>query len=115
MNFLSLVESKVLAFIFSVLDKRSPMKTKVAAIIGLLYVLSPFDLVPDFIPFAGWLDDIILVPFGLSLVSNYIPQDVWQDAMARAEKIVKRIKYSLLAGLIVIVLLLGFIAYQIAK
>lgn len=45
----------------------------------LLYVLSPIDLVPDFIPVAGWLDDIVLVPLAIRWLLNKLPQGVRDD------------------------------------
>lgn len=48
------------------------------------YALSPIDLVPDFIPVIGLLDDLVLVPLGLALAIRLIPAGVWADCRARA-------------------------------
>lgn len=50
------------------------------------YALSPIDLIPDFIPVLGYLDDIILVPIGIFLVVRLIPPDVLTDCRRRAEE-----------------------------
>ena len=49
------------------------------------YAFSPIDLVPDFIPILGYLDDIILVPLGITLALKMIPKEVLADARVRAE------------------------------
>jgi len=49
------------------------------------YAFSPIDLVPDFIPILGYLDDIILVPLGIALALKMIPEEVLADARKRAE------------------------------
>ncbi len=55
-------------------------------VIGLVvaYALSPIDLVPDFIPVLGWLDDLVLVPLGLWLAIRLIPAGIWRECQARA-------------------------------
>ncbi len=54
-------------------DPRVPKRAKWAAIITLAYGLSPIDLIPDFIPVLGYLDDLILLPFGIWLSLRLIP------------------------------------------
>lgn len=53
---------------------------QVFATIVIAYALSPFDLIPDFIPVVGILDDLILLPMGLYVVLKLIPDDVMADA-----------------------------------
>jgi uncharacterized membrane protein YkvA (DUF1232 family) len=57
-----------------------------ALAIGLVgYALSPIDLIPDFIPVLGYLDDLVLIPLGVVLVRRMIPSAVWADCRARAQ------------------------------
>jgi len=65
-------------------DKRVPALPKIIAGFVLAYALSPIDLIPDFIPVVGYLDDIILLPLGIWVAIRLIPQDVWQDCLASA-------------------------------
>jgi uncharacterized membrane protein YkvA (DUF1232 family) len=51
----------------------------------LLYAASPIDLIPDFIPILGMLDDIVLIPLGVMIAIKMIPQDVWEECKAAAE------------------------------
>src|SRR5205807_9214322 len=65
-------------------DPRTPWYARVLAGLVIAYALSPIDLIPDFIPVLGYLDDLIIVPAGLLLVSRLIPSPVLADARARA-------------------------------
>lgn len=67
-------------------DPRTPRSAKLLGAAFLAYLLSPIDLIPDFIPVVGQLDDIVVVPAGFYIVWRMIPREVWQDAQARAER-----------------------------
>jgi uncharacterized membrane protein YkvA (DUF1232 family) len=69
---------------------RVPWYAKLLALIVVAYALSPIDLIPDFIPVIGYLDDLILIPLGLMLVIRFIPADVLAECRAKSEKIVGR-------------------------
>lgn len=58
-------------------DKETPLLAKVIAGITIGYALSPVDLVPDFIPVLGYLDDIILLPALIALTVKLIPHEIW--------------------------------------
>ncbi len=57
-------------------DPRVPWYVKVLAVAVAGYALSPIDLIPDFIPVLGYLDDLIIVPFGIWLVVTLIPEEI---------------------------------------
>jgi len=57
-------------------DPRVPWYVKAAAIAVAAYALSPIDLIPDFIPVIGYLDDVLIVPLGIMLVFKLIPSDL---------------------------------------
>ena len=63
----------------------TPWYAKVFAAVVVAYAFSPIDLVPDFIPILGYLDDILLVPLGIKLALKMIPEEVLADARKRAE------------------------------
>jgi uncharacterized membrane protein YkvA (DUF1232 family) len=56
----------------------------IAAVVA--YALSPIDLIPDFIPVLGYLDDLILVPLGIALAVRMVPRDVLEECRARARE-----------------------------
>ena len=71
------------------------MHIKVIAILVAAYALSPIDLIPDFIPILGLLDDIIIVPIGLALVVRLTPPEIMDAAKLKAQQsIEKPISYS---------------------
>jgi len=78
-------------------------KLLVAAIAA--YALSPIDLIPDFIPVLGYLDDLILIPLGIALAVRMIPQPILEECRARAQDIAARGRpVSRIAGAAIVVL-----------
>jgi uncharacterized membrane protein YkvA (DUF1232 family) len=65
-------------------DPRVPWYAKAAAMAVAAYALSPIDLIPDFIPVLGYLDDLIIVPAGILLVVRLIPPELMREFRARA-------------------------------
>jgi uncharacterized membrane protein YkvA (DUF1232 family) len=66
-------------------DPRVPWYAKAVAIAVTAYALSPIDLIPDFIPVMGYLDDLIIVPLGIALVVRMIPPHVMAEHRALAD------------------------------
>jgi uncharacterized membrane protein YkvA (DUF1232 family) len=64
---------------------RTPWYAKVFAACVVAYALSPIDLIPDFIPILGYLDDLVLVPLGIALSLRMIPKDVMKECREKAE------------------------------
>ena len=64
-------------------DPRTPWYAKAIAICTVAYALSPIDLIPDFIPIFGYLDDIIIVPAGIALAIRLIPAEALEDARGK--------------------------------
>lgn len=65
-------------------DRRVPLLAKLVIGLTVAYALSPIDLIPDFVPVLGYLDDLLLLPLGIWLAIRLIPPDVWQECQARA-------------------------------
>lgn len=63
----------------------TPRAAKAVAWAVLAYALSPIDLIPDFIPLLGQLDDIVLIPLGVALVVKLVPKPLWQARLREAE------------------------------
>jgi uncharacterized membrane protein YkvA (DUF1232 family) len=68
----------------------TPLRWRLAGTALILYLLSPIDLIPVVVPVLGILDDLIIVPLGLSLVVGRLPGDVRSDAEADATRIIQR-------------------------
>ncbi len=97
-------------------DPRVPWYAKALAVIVAGYALSPIDLVPDFIPILGYLDDIILVPLGIVLVLKLIPPQIMAEH--RASALVQDRPISRIAALAIVCLwiasaaLVGWLVYR---
>ena len=65
-------------------DKETPTIAKILAGITVGYALSPIDLIPDFIPVLGYLDDVIVLPTLVTLTIKRIPNDVWQRSKEKS-------------------------------
>jgi uncharacterized membrane protein YkvA (DUF1232 family) len=92
-------------------DPRVPWYAKVLAVAVAGYALSPIDLIPDFIPVLGYLDDIIIVPLGIMLVVRLIPPKIMAEhrelAAAAQERPVSRIAAIVIASIWAVSIALG--------
>ena len=79
------LKRETMALYFAARDPRTPLAAKVLAAVVVAYALSPIDLIPDFIPLIGLLDDLVLLPPGIAIVLHLIPPEVMADGRARAE------------------------------
>lgn len=67
-------------------DKRTPRLAKAFLGLAVLYALSPIDLIPDFIPVIGHLDDLIIIPLLVLLALQFIPKEVVEECRARVKQ-----------------------------
>jgi uncharacterized membrane protein YkvA (DUF1232 family) len=80
----------VVAMALALRDPRVPWYAKAVGACVVAYALSPIDLIPDFVPVLGFLDDLVLVPLGLLLVLRLIPADILAEHRVAASAIVER-------------------------
>ena len=66
-------------------DPRTPRMAKVVVGLVAAYAISPVDIIPDFLPLIGWLDDFVVVPFGIRYAMRLIPPDLLAEFRARAD------------------------------
>ena len=95
----------------------TPRAAKWVALATLAYALSPIDLIPDFIPLLGVLDDLILVPLGIALAVKLTPPALWQARLREAEASTDKLPamrwgIAIVAG--VWLLLLGLLVWWLA-
>jgi uncharacterized membrane protein YkvA (DUF1232 family) len=77
---------QVHALLLACRDPRTPWYAKALAALVVAYAVNPIDLIPDFIPVLGQLDDLVLVPLGIALAVRLIPREVLADCRARARR-----------------------------
>jgi uncharacterized membrane protein YkvA (DUF1232 family) len=71
-------------------DPRTPWYAKALAICVVGYAISPIDLIPDFIPIVGYLDDLLLVPLGIAITLRLVPSHVLAESRERAQDALDR-------------------------
>ncbi|MCS7282116.1 MAG: DUF1232 domain-containing protein [Anaerolineae bacterium] len=94
-------------------DPRTPWYARLFAALVVGYAFSPVDLVPDFVPILGYLDDLVLVPLGVLLALRMIPSEVWAESRERAREAMTADRPVRWAAIVVIatwVLILGLLA-----
>ncbi len=79
------LRSEIYALYLASKHPRTPWYAKTLAVFIIGYALSPIDLIPDFIPVVGYLDDLILIPLGIALLIKIIPKDILEECRAKAE------------------------------
>ena len=97
------IKRDVVAVYFAARDARTPWLARCLAVAVAAYALSPIDLIPDFIPVLGYLDDLLIVPLGLLLVIRMLPPAVLQDARDKAASVLERPRSRAAAVAIVLV------------
>lgn len=106
------LKRQVMVLWFCCRHRETPWLAKAVAIVVVAYALSPIDLIPDFIPILGYLDDLLLLPLGILLVIRLIPEKILaacrQQASAWASTQQPRPVNRAAAVLIVLIWLAGF-------
>src|SRR5512136_429205 len=105
---------EVYALYYAYRNPRTPWYAKVWGSLVLAYAFSPIDLIPDFIPVLGYLDDLLVVPLGIAISVKMIPAQVMIDARHQAEDLLRQGEpISRLGAIIVIVIWLIIVAVVI--
>ena len=86
-NRLRALKNELVVLYFAYRDPQTPLYAKIFSAIVVVYALSPIDLIPDFIPVLGYLDDLIIIPLGIYLALKMIPSEVMNRARKRASAI----------------------------
>ena len=100
-------------------DPRVPWYAKTLMVLILAYAFSPIDLIPDFIPVLGYLDDLIIIPLGISLALKLVPAQVMVDARKEAAEVEKAGKPLSYIGAVIIIgiwlLVLGAVIWFVIR
>ena len=93
-----------------------PWYAKIIVVLVVGYALSPIDLIPDFIPILGYLDDLILVPMGVAFAIRLIPKDIMNECREQSENIFKggKPKNWIAAGIIILIWI-GIVIYILSR
>ena len=97
-------------------DERTPWHARAFGLLIAAYALSPIDLIPDFIPILGLVDDAIIIPAGIWLFLKMLPKDLFEEHRAAAEAAAERPQSR--SGLLLIVLIwagLALLAWSLLR
>ena len=83
-NWAAALKQDTYALYLAARDPRVPVVAKLVVVLVVAYALSPIDLIPDFIPVLGYLDDMLLLPMGIALAIKLMPRDVWEECRSQA-------------------------------
>jgi uncharacterized membrane protein YkvA (DUF1232 family) len=114
---------EVYALTIAARDPRVPWYAKVVMGLVLAYALSPIDLIPDFVPVLGYLDDLIIIPLGITIAVRMVPAQVMTDARKQAEELARQGKpvsrigaiIIIVIWLIIVVTVIWFIVHAVVK
>jgi len=101
------IKRDVLTLWLAAKDPRVPLYLKVFSALIAGYALSPIDLIPDFIPVLGYLDDLILVPLAIAAIIRLFPSEVLADLRVKAQQVMAKPTSKLAAGVVIVLWLLG--------
>jgi uncharacterized membrane protein YkvA (DUF1232 family) len=110
-----MLKKEIVILYYGFRDNRTPAIAKLPAILSLIYLLSPIDLIPDFIPFIGYLDDLIIVPLLINLSIRLLPSGVREESILKAEKNQKRVRWIFIVVVTLVVCLLAGLFFLIHR
>ncbi len=80
------LKSETVTLYFAARDPRTPLHARLVVAAIVAYALSPIDLIPDFVPVLGYVDDLILIPIGIALAVRLIPEPILAECRERAQE-----------------------------
>lgn len=110
------LKTDIPAVFIALRKKETPLLAKIIAGVTIAYALSPIDLIPDFIPVLGYLDDVILLPAFIALTVKLIPNEVFVECRKESEDLWsdgKSQKWYYAVPIIVLWLLIIFIIVKV--
>ena len=112
-QFVKRMTQQIYALYIASADKRTPLAAKCLIFIVVSYALSPIDLIPDFIPILGYIDDLLLLPIGIYFAIKLIPHKLWSGFLEQARQHPMRLPPSFVAAIAIIMIWLAVIALLI--
>jgi len=106
-DFTARLKRKIVTLYFVGRDPRRPRPVKLLIALVVAYALSPIDLIPDFIPVLGYVDDLVLLPLGIWLAIRLTPPEIFQAAHAKAALAEQRLPRDWRAAAVIVLLWLA--------
>lgn len=110
------LKTEVIAINLSMKDSRTPLFAKIMIVLTISYALSPIDLIPDFIPILGYLDDLVILPLMITASIKLIPKEVLVECRIKAKENIQMNKKSgIYSAIIIILMWIGLIVFVLSK
>ena len=106
------IKKEINALYLAYKSPKTPWYAKVLAAVVVGYALSPIDLIPDFIPVLGYLDDLVIIPLGIKLAIKLIPAEVMEECRKNAEQ---KSNKNYIAGAVIILIWILIIVLILRK
>ena len=104
------LKNEIIAISLAFKDERTPLIAKIMIGLTISYALSPIDLIPDFIPVLGYLDDLIILPIMIMISIKLIPTDVLLECRIRAKENYKlNKKIGLISAILIVLIWIGLL------
>lgn len=105
---------EVYALYLAYQDPRVPLYGRIFTAFIVAYAFSPIDLIPDFIPIIGYLDDLVLIPLGIKIALSMVPAEVMTESREKAGELIRQGKpVNWAAGTMIILIWILLVAYVI--
>ncbi len=109
------LKKQIIIIYLAYMHKEVQWYKKAFLLLILVYAFSPIDLIPDFVPILGMLDDLILIPLGIIIAMKIIPPSVWEDCRKAAENGVSIDSKYKKIGAVIIVLIWVIVIITLVK
>lgn len=110
------LKTEVIAIYLSMKDSRTPVVAKVLIVLTISYAFSPIDLIPDFIPILGYLDDLIILPLMITASIKLIPKEVLAECRIKAKNNIQvNKKLGIYSAIIIILMWIGVFVFVLSK
>lgn len=116
-NKITQLKQDLIALYLCFKEPRTPFYAKLILFLLIAYAMSPIDLIPDFIPVIGLLDDLILISLGTALAIKLIPKEIWAENKIKAGYYKKSdIKINHMFGIVIVIsiwLITAYVLYRL--
>lgn len=110
------LKKEIIALYYAYRHPRMPVLPKIIILFTIGYALSPIDLIPDFIPILGYLDDLLILPVLIALSIKLIPHEIMEESRKKAENQPLQLKknwfFAIVFVLIWIIVLISIVLYS---
>ncbi len=106
---------QLLTLYYGMIDQRTPFFAKIPALAALLYIVSPVDFIPDFIPFAGYIDDLLIAPLLLNLSIKMLPSQVLATSQVKAKRKNIKLIIPIVASIVLVLLVITMLFFALKR